>query len=151
MKIVLHRELADLSMQLPYSLRRFVGLLGTLAEDIRCVAQQLLLPIGDLVGMDIELLDQLGHRQITLYRRQGYLGFELGRMVPSLSSHCFSPERIAHDGGNTYLRPITVQSGGSSSLKRMKELEAENAKLKRMYADKAMEADALRDLIEKKL
>ena len=40
---------------------------------------------------------------------------------------------------------------GVSELKRMKELEAENAKLKRMHADKAMEADALRDLIEKKL
>ncbi len=36
-------------------------------------------------------------------------------------------------------------------LKRIKELEAENAKLKRMYADKAMEADALKDVIEKKL
>ena len=40
---------------------------------------------------------------------------------------------------------------GASELKRIKELEAENTKLKRMYADKAMEADALKDLIEKKL
>ena len=40
---------------------------------------------------------------------------------------------------------------GVSELERMKELKAENARLKRMYADKAMEADALRDLIEKKL
>ncbi len=40
---------------------------------------------------------------------------------------------------------------GASELKRIKELEAENAKLKRMYADRAMEADALKDLIEKKL
>ncbi len=40
---------------------------------------------------------------------------------------------------------------GASELKRIKELEAENAKLKRMYADKAREADALKDLIEKKL
>jgi putative transposase len=40
---------------------------------------------------------------------------------------------------------------GASELKRIKELEVENAKLKRMYADKAMEADALKDLIEKKL
>ena len=40
---------------------------------------------------------------------------------------------------------------GASELKRIKELETENAKLKRMYADKAMEADALKDLIEKKL
>ncbi|WKD51451.1 transposase [Microbulbifer spongiae] len=38
-----------------------------------------------------------------------------------------------------------------SQLKRIRELEAENAKLKRMYADKAMEAEAMRDLIEKKL
>ena len=38
---------------------------------------------------------------------------------------------------------------GASELKRIKELEAENAKLKRMYADKAMEADALKDLIKK--
>jgi putative transposase len=37
-----------------------------------------------------------------------------------------------------------------SELKRTKELEAENAKLKRMYADLAMENRALKDLIEKK-
>ena len=38
-----------------------------------------------------------------------------------------------------------------AELKRMRELEAENAKLKRMYADLSMENDALKDLIEKKL
>jgi len=38
-----------------------------------------------------------------------------------------------------------------SELKRAKELEAENAKLKRMYADLALENTALKDLIEKKL
>ena len=39
----------------------------------------------------------------------------------------------------------------ASELKRIKELEAENAKLKRMYADMALENTALMDLIEKKL
>ena len=39
----------------------------------------------------------------------------------------------------------------ASDLKRMKELEAENAKLKRMYAELSLENDALKDLIEKKL
>ena len=39
----------------------------------------------------------------------------------------------------------------ASELKRLKELEAENAKLKRMYADMALENTALKDLIEKKL
>ena len=40
---------------------------------------------------------------------------------------------------------------GVSELKRSKELESENAKLKRMYADLALENTALKDLIEKKL
>lgn len=39
----------------------------------------------------------------------------------------------------------------ASDLKRMKELEAENSKLKRMYADMALENQAMKDLIEKKL
>ena len=38
-----------------------------------------------------------------------------------------------------------------SDLKRMKELEAENSKLKRMYADMAPENRAMKDLIEKRL
>ena len=40
---------------------------------------------------------------------------------------------------------------GVAEIKRLKELEAENAKLKRMYADMALENTALKDLIEKKL
>lgn len=38
-----------------------------------------------------------------------------------------------------------------NELKRMKEIESENSKLKRMYADLALENHALKDLIEKKL
>ncbi len=38
-----------------------------------------------------------------------------------------------------------------SELKRMKELETENSKLKRMYADLALENAAIRDLLSKKL
>jgi putative transposase len=38
-----------------------------------------------------------------------------------------------------------------SELKRMKEFEAENAKLKRMYAELALENAAIRDLLSKKL
>ena len=40
---------------------------------------------------------------------------------------------------------------GVSELKRIKELEADHSKLKRMYADLAMENQALKELIEKKL
>jgi hypothetical protein len=45
-----------------------------------------------------------------------WLGFHDFRMVSSWSSHCFSSEQWAHDGGNTYTRPFAVQSLGSISL-----------------------------------
>ena len=39
----------------------------------------------------------------------------------------------------------------ASDLRRVKELESENAKLKRMYAEMALDNAALKDLIAKKL
>jgi putative transposase len=39
----------------------------------------------------------------------------------------------------------------ASELKRLKELERENARLKKMYADLSLENEALKDLISKKL
>ena len=39
----------------------------------------------------------------------------------------------------------------ASHLKRLKELETENLRLKKMYADISLQNDALKDLIEKKL
>lgn len=39
----------------------------------------------------------------------------------------------------------------ASDVKRMKELEAENAQLKSMYAEASMDIRALKNLIEKKL
>jgi putative transposase len=43
--------------------------------------------------------------------------------------------------------------GGSSvsELRRLKELEAENAKLKRMYAELALENAAIKDVLNRKL
>jgi hypothetical protein len=40
-------------------------------------------------------------------------------MVSSWSSHCFSSEHWAHDGGNIYTRPFAVQSLGSISYQRL--------------------------------
>ena len=40
---------------------------------------------------------------------------------------------------------------GVSELKRLRELEAENAKLKRMYADLALENTAIKDVLSRKL
>lgn len=39
----------------------------------------------------------------------------------------------------------------ASDIKRMRDLEAENGKLKRMFADLALENHTLKELIEKKL
>jgi putative transposase len=38
-----------------------------------------------------------------------------------------------------------------NELKRMKELEAENSKLKRMYAELALENAAIKDVLSRKL
>lgn len=52
----------------------------------------------------------------------------------------------------TYYQWKSKYGGMSASeLKRMRELEADHSKLKRMYADIAMENQALKDLLEKKL
>ena len=40
---------------------------------------------------------------------------------------------------------------GASDLKKLRELEHENARLKQMYADAAMENRSLKDLIDRKL
>jgi putative transposase len=40
---------------------------------------------------------------------------------------------------------------GVSELKRLRELEAENAKLKRMYADLALENSAIKEVLNRKL
>lgn len=51
----------------------------------------------------------------------------------------------------TYYHLKSKYSGlEASDLKRMKELEAENAKLKRLYADVSLVNAALKDLIQRK-
>lgn len=52
----------------------------------------------------------------------------------------------------TYYKWKSKYGGLSASdLKRLKEMEHELSRLKRMYADMALENQALKDLIEKKL
>lgn len=62
---------------------------------------------------------------------------------------------IARENGisdKTFYRWKSKYGGmGVNELKRVKELEGENAKLKRMYADLAIMNEALKDVIEKKL
>lgn len=62
---------------------------------------------------------------------------------------------IARENGisdKTFYRWKSKYGGmDTNELKRVKELEAENAKLKRMYADLALMNEALKDVIEKKL
>jgi hypothetical protein len=63
----------------------FLRLTLLLTENARLALQQLTLPIGDLVGMDIELQRQLGQRFLGLHRSQRHLGLECRRMRPAAS------------------------------------------------------------------
>ncbi len=52
---------------------------------------------------------------------------------------------------NTYFRWKSRYSGATvSDLKRLRELEAENAKLKRMYSELALENAAIKDVLQRK-
>ena len=52
----------------------------------------------------------------------------------------------------TYFNRKSKYAGATvADLRRMKELEAENAKLKRMYADLALENAAIKDVLSRKL
>lgn len=52
----------------------------------------------------------------------------------------------------TYYEWKSMYAGMSANeLKRVKELEAENARLKRMYADLALENAAIKDVLSRKL
>ena len=66
-----------------------------------------------------------------------------------------SVEEISRDYGlsRAALYKWRQRYGGmdASELKRVKELEEENARLKRMYANLALELDTARYIIEKKL
>ena len=66
-----------------------------------------------------------------------------------------SPGEIARKHGisrATYFNWRSKYGGVTvNELKRMKELEAENAKLKRMYADLALENVAIKDVLSRKL
>lgn len=46
---------------------------------------------------------------------------------------------------------VEIRGMDASDLKRVKELEAENARLKRMYAELALDNAAMKDPIAKKL
>lgn len=50
-----------------------------------------------------------------------------------------------------YHRKSSYGGAGISELKRLRELEAENAKLKRMYADLALENTAIKDVLSREL
>ena len=54
--------------------------------------------------------------------------------------------------GNTFYNWKKKYGGmGVPDVRRLKELEAENQRLKRMYSDLSLENDALKELISKKL
>jgi putative transposase len=77
---------------------------------------------------------------ITLLRRH-----EAGEKVRDLSREAGISEPTFYNWKSKY--------GGLSvsELKRIKDLEQENARLKRMYADLSLVHEALKDAIEKKL
>ena len=70
---------------------------------------------------------------------------EGGRSVAEVSRECGMSQATYYNWKAKY--------GGmkASDIKRLKDLEAENCKLKQMFANLSLEHEALKDIVEKKL
>jgi putative transposase len=79
--------------------------------------------------------------QIVAILKEGEAGVWIGELA---RKHGIS--RATYFNWRSKYSGVTV-----SELKRMKELELENAKLKRMYAELALENAAIKDLLSRKL
>ena len=73
--------------------------------------------------------------------RDGYPGMSLEELV---RQHGFSKASF-------YKWKAKYSGMSASDLKRLKELEEENRRLKQMYANLSLEHEALKDIVEKKL
>ena len=79
--------------------------------------------------------------QIVSILKEGEAGVGIGELA---RKHGIS--RATYFNWRSKYSGVTV-----SELKRMKELELENAKLKRMYAELALENAAIKDVLSRKL
>ena len=68
-------------------IRRAGLALGRGGEELQRPLQELGLPLRDLVGVDVELLRELGKGSIPFQGGQGHLGLERGRVIPSRPFH----------------------------------------------------------------
>src|SRR3954447_5336568 len=91
-KINLQRQLSGLGME-HRQVHRRSGLLAACfgAKHPGCPVEKLRLPLSNLVGMNVELLSQLGQRLLALDGGQSHLRLESRCVVPTWSScHRFS-------------------------------------------------------------
>jgi putative transposase len=79
--------------------------------------------------------------QIVAILKEGEAGVPVGQI---LRKHGIS-RGTYHDWRSKYA------GAGVAELRRLRELEAENARLKRMYADLALENAAIKDVLSRKL
>lgn len=90
----------------------------------------------------------MDYEKIEIYRNPDHLDLERNRAGLPVKEVC----RKNGISSACYYQWKSKYGGLSASeLKRIKELEVENAKLKRLYAELALENHALKDVIEKKL
>src|SRR5467141_2700433 len=85
--------------------------------------------------------------------------FKIEKICCSLNFDFFTrpPCQLLHHAARELTLPSVYISGeltqvrlGVSKLKRLRELEAENARLKKMYADRALENEAIRAVLNQK-
>ena len=79
--------------------------------------------------------------QIVAILKEGEAGFAVAQLA----------RKYGISAATYYHWESKYAGAGVPELKRLRELEAENAKLKRMYADLALENTAIKDVLSRKL
>ncbi|EKR74403.1 transposase [Leptospira noguchii str. 2006001870] len=85
--------------------------------------------------------------------KKRYSEEQIHKVLKESESGVSTPEICRKHGisGNTFYRWRSKYGGMElSDLKRMKTLEEENGKLKKLYAEQALELEAIKMLLEKK-
>jgi putative transposase len=94
------------------------------------------------------------HEAIPFYRQPDHADFEAGRSWQKLAEAGSSVPDLCHEHGmsSAMFDKWRALSGGMDVLmmSRLKELEDENRRLKKMYADVQLPADVLKEAMSKK-
>ena len=88
------------------------------------------------------------YEEVSIYRKPDSLNIEASR---SRNAGCRSLPRIRYEQRQFLPMAVEIRWNGCLAMRRLKELEAENARLKKMYAEERIKSELRQEALEGKL